>query len=584
GEITRAYYNEEGKISEVHVPNGSKSIYTYDSNGQRIGSQEPGRGSSYCTYDSTGNYATFTTPSLGKVIYERDSTGELTGTINALGGHVQITYDHNGLPVKAVAPNGATEEYLRNDDGKVVRRKNLDGSLSHATYSSDGNLIAQQHPNGSVEEWAYDQNSNEKQYSINGQLFYSIDYQRKSKRTLATTTENLTPVGQWVEQFTMDPNLHHAVIEREANGLRVAWNLDQFNRPLDAIGPDGLRLSQRYNQCGDLSHMLDSTGYCVTYTKDNQGRVQSHTSPTVTYQVGWENGLPVSLEAQQNVGYGSLQTHTSFIYDKESALITDVMRNDEVYSFSYDAGRQLTGLYHANAQGQHSQTRWEYNTTGQLVREVTAEGIEKIYSYTPDSRLLSISASDGSLIENTYDAMGQRTRTVFTGGERDGEVHHFGWDMRGYLWSLDIQRPGQETESHKFWYNVRNELAWVDGVFLTWDTSTLSRESIVAINRHTITAQEHENIRVGASVDYTNIWRAPSVPLADLPAGFEVTESFGLALGDYEIGYKEYIDSYQRTMLKPRPSQSDYVGHVAEFNRYAINLNVPVSYYSIYQF
>lgn len=223
------------------------------------------------------------------------------------------------------------------------------------------------------------------------------------------------------ETYTADSGL--LIRDQDANGTRIDYTYNEWNRLTDITDSSGQALSLEYNSAGKLSridtHNPDdgSVTQKVYYTYDDAGRLSSVSTDLTpgdnsiddgnvyTTRYGYDGDSFRIASITQSDGSIASFTYLAVGDDYRIASVTD---GSGTTSFSYDVANARTDL--TNAAGQ--QWTYFYNDQSQLVQVLTpavnGQRLSTRYAYDADGNLTQITDARNNSIVYGYDARGNR--------------------------------------------------------------------------------------------------------------------------------------------------------------------------------
>ena len=448
GRVTSYGYDASSQylISETQ-PDGQVVSYTYDttSNSPRqhaLTSVTGGGVTQFYTYDTLGRLATtYTSGNAATVTFSYDTAGRVSAT-DAAGGTSSLYYDKLGLVKRAVDPFGnvTTSVYDDNNrlsrlvdpvgqsrtftwcncgsmtsvtdelghttrfsyanigttsDGAVIRRMtsftDANGNITAYAYDTRGNLIATTYPNQSVERvGGYDLAGNPLSFINRRGQTLSYAYNSVGHVTRETFVDNT------FNDFTYDAHGNLLTVTEPGNHV-TTFAYDAADRLTQVTYPNGRYLAFTFDQYGRRASLTDQSGFVVNYSFDAAGRLAGLTD-------------------------GSGTVIVQYAYDAAGRLSRKDNGNGTYTTYSYDLAGQVLSIVN-NAPGGSANSRfvYTYDALGRRVTQTTLDGAWS-YGYDATGQLTSAvfvpvqgSAVPAQNLQYTYDAMGNRTRTVENG-------------------------------------------------------------------------------------------------------------------------------------------------------------------------
>ncbi|WP_146067416.1 DUF6531 domain-containing protein [Arthrobacter sp. SX1312] len=474
GAVTELTYDADQRVASRTLPTGEVETFTYDPCGRLVLHRTPGSGTAQYGYDACGRLTYSQDTWYGTRRFAYNTAGELVSTTNGVGGKTRFEYDTRGRLIRITDPLGGvtTRTYTQTDQVDSVTDPL--GRVTTATYDPAGRQLSQTDPDGHTTTWTYDAAGQEATTSVDGRLVASIERDVMNRRVVITDHTGNTGAGA------------------SGDGLVVEHELGFDRRGLlTSRTRGGAGLSWSYDADGNRTSFTDATGTTTTYTRDPAGRVSTVTNPHLGDAVFTHDatGRLTQVTAEDLIQAwtyrdGSLTEHTrthstdaaggtdlTLIGWDEDGRITALTRAGMTTRYGYDTAGQLisaaTTTQIGGPEGPASQSEWEYDAGGRLVREVTATG-SRVFEYDAAGELQAVTGPEGSRTEFVHDGLGRRTRQIGA----DGSWTEYAWGPTGHLNSTCERTPdGEVTSRHELWVDALGELAGIDGTQLWWDTA-----------------------------------------------------------------------------------------------------------------
>ena len=334
-------YNAQGLISQITEPGGQTTGYTYDASGQHLLTFTDVFGKTTYTYATgptaaDANALTSLTFADGTGIeWSYDAQGQLatTGRLNGISSEAEVETYAYPAPGEYTVTNadGDVTTTLNDDQGNLGETIDALGNITRYVYDSNRNLTKVIAADGTTTTYQYDANGNMTSetdplgYTISftynafaepltfvNQAGYTTVYQYDASGNLKLTTSPDQTIQQYVYNSlgevtsSTDPNGQTLTYAYNANGQLTAENLpggtsntysyDGHGNILTAVGPGGNwsftynsqnlpttigepngTLTVRYGIDGNISQIVDQTGFTVNYGYDSVGRLANLT-------------------------------------------------------------------------------------------------------------------------------------------------------------------------------------------------------------------------------------------------------------------------------------------------------------------
>ena len=194
--------------------------------------------------------------------------------------------------------------------------------------------------------------------------------------------------------------------DRSGNAIEVSYDASgRITRAAEAANP-GRRLTFSYNAQGRMSQVADFTGRTMLFNYDASGRLSSVTDPagtTTTY--GYDASDRVNLVTRN--GHSTSYTYNA---DNRVTEIRDALNQRTTLAYTSHSNGQVATCTATDALGR--QTRYEYDTVGNLTKVTTPLGYYRQYTYDASRNRTSERDERGCVWNYLYNAYGDRTRVT----------------------------------------------------------------------------------------------------------------------------------------------------------------------------
>ncbi|MEU8787416.1 DUF6531 domain-containing protein [Streptomyces sp. NPDC048637] len=217
--------------------------------------------------------------------------------------------------------------------------------------------------------------------------------------------------------------------------------------PADLQAPGTLVMSYGYDEMGNLTEVINSSGLPMTFTYDEADRITSWTDRNgtsfgylydhrgrVKHTVGPDDGILSGsfhyAEAERTTVYtNSLGHQTTYRHNQTAKVIAETDPLGNTTRTEYDtANREIVAI--ADPLG-HT-THYEHDERGNLTRVTLPDGKVTSATYNAFGQLLSVTEPGGAIWHHTYDADGNQLSVV----DPLGAETHYSYDAHGYLVSV----------------------------------------------------------------------------------------------------------------------------------------------------
>ena len=204
-------------------------------------------------------------------------------------------------------------------------------------------------------------------------------------------------------------------------------------------------LRYRYDQRGDLTELVNSSGAPLRLTYDEQGRL-----------TGWEDRTGSRYRYTYDEQGRCVRTtgpdgFLSGTYDYDTDAHTTVATNSLGHATTYQYNASLQVVRETDPLG--NTTHSSYDRYDRLVSRTDPLGRTTRWQYDEQGRLVGVVRADGATTHLAYDEQGHPTTVTHP----DGSQEHYGYTSQGRLAS-HTDAAGATTE---YGYDEHGRLAWV---------------------------------------------------------------------------------------------------------------------------
>lgn len=502
GNRTVGFAYSGGLLSQVTLPDGRNTSYSYNGSGQLAQVTDARGGLTKYTYDSGGRLATIVDQN-GHTVAQNfyDSNGRVYKQIDADGGVSMFSWDptsqtstytdprgnswqdvySNGVLIDRIDPLGHDTHYEYDAELNVTSVTDPNGDQTSMTYDSNGNMLTRNSPSslGYHESWTYDNLNDMKSYTDPRGNTTSYGYDANGNLIQVTGPPPTSPVTL----YGRDPNGTGLLTSlTDPNGKTTTYGYDGQGNQTSITTPLGEKSTMTYDSSGRLISRVDPRGnvaggnpsqYTWTYGYDAADDLTTKTDPlgdttTNTYDPSG-NLLSIKDASGHTTQYGydaanhlnlvtapdNSQTH--YAYDGNGNLVSRTDANNHTTTFGYDVANRLTSLqlpggqtwtYAYDGNGNRtSVTDPNGNTAGytyDALNRLTYDGATGASTaYDPDGNPTSVSTSAGPTVYYTYDSLNRLTQT-----QTGSNVVSYTYDAAGNVASRTY--PGNVTASYTY--------------------------------------------------------------------------------------------------------------------------------------
>jgi len=469
-------------IAAVTDPNGARTRYTYDRNGNVLTVTDPLNRVTTIAYNYLNEPTQVTQPSGASASYSYDYVGNLTGISAPLSGtsgttdrSAQLTYGDSAHPgdVTAVTdPNGATSTFGYDANGNLASSTDPLGNAGRFTYDSVGRRLTATSPMGNVTTLAYDPfgdvvktidalgRISTATYDANRNVTAAADATGNTTHSVYDAGNELTAVTRadgTTLSYVYDAD-GNQVSQTDAAHQATGYTFDPLNRVGAATDPLGRVTTYGYDPAGNTTSVTDprgiTTGLAYDAARELSGLRYSDATPPVAYTYTADG---------QRAGMTDGTGTSSDTYDTLHRLVSSTDGNGATVTYGYDLNGHVTSLGYPNGK---TVTR-KYDSAGRLIGVTDWNG--KTTTITPDAdgNTATETYGNGVVAAATFDATGRVTNISDSGPA--GALASFAYtrDANGRLTSETSTGVGQSAQTYA--YTPLNQLASVNTAALSYD-------------------------------------------------------------------------------------------------------------------
>ena len=360
--LTQLYYLSS--YTAVIDPEGNRTRFYSDANGQLTRLLDPHSRNTYFAYDPAGNLSTVTDPSGSVTAYAHDGNGNITQITDPNGNVTTREYDANNNLIREYnRGSSATESETWN-----IRRYAYDAE-NHLRYTVSGE--------GRVTEYVYD---------AVGNRTYQIDYPEQNYQI----GNNYDPIGEadldaWrdaipdrssvkILQYIYDPRGN---VSRTVNyGSATAAGAASISAGYSSVW-------YGYDQAGQLLSRYNEGEAAETYLYDGLGRMVSTTAAD-----GGTTSILFQDSAIRTVITSASGLTTTSVYNKAGDLVSQTesgaLVQGDTATYRYDANGRVRVANDATGRSSY----FLYDALGRKTAEIGHDGQATKYGYDADGRVI----------------------------------------------------------------------------------------------------------------------------------------------------------------------------------------------------
>ncbi|MFE5519884.1 DUF6531 domain-containing protein [Streptomyces virginiae] len=395
---TEYKYNASALVESVRTTENRKTVFAYDSSGNRVSTTLPSGAVETRTFDSAGRTRTVTDP-LGNrpgvdpakftTEFEYDAAGRIAKTRTADGKVVQRTYDETGNVTSITNPLGQVTTYAYDAADRVSSITAPGTKQTSFSYNAMGQLASRTDPAGAKTTYTYDKAG------------------RVTSMTTGRGNEKDADPTSFTWKYAYD-KVGNRISAIDPAGRTTSTAYDAERRAISVTDPLGNVSKIKYDGAGNIVETTDAAGGVTTYTFDGANQLTAVKDPngsTLSYTYDWDGNRTSETSP--------LGFKTTYAYDSD--------------------GRQISRTEpRGNATGADpAQFTWrtEYDAVGNVISETDPLGNKITSTYDALSNLVERTDPQGKKTSYLYDALGRPVQTTAP----DGGVVKADFDISGNL-------------------------------------------------------------------------------------------------------------------------------------------------------
>ncbi|MBS3989210.1 MAG: hypothetical protein KGZ44_04625 [Dethiobacter sp.] len=336
-------------------------------------------------------------------------------------------------------PLGNTTTFVYDAVGNRTRITDPKGFITNFSYNNMNWLTSVTDADNRVTTYGYDANGNRTSVTDARNNTTAYEYNRANQVSAITDPLNRTISFTYGTSGLLNQILY-------PNGNRMGYRYNHLNRPTTILMNDTPRYSFQYDNLGNRTVMTDiaqseNTSY-LYYADNNLRRVTEFNNNrtdylydaagSVTRITATVAGTPHTTDymydrlyqlTRATFGSGSAR----FVYDENGNIAGNRAQNNVNTKFTYNDAKMLTRLQTFGANGSIlGEYNYQYDANGNWT-QVAAHNGTVSYQYDNLNRLTRETYRDGTIVNYTYDANGNRiTRQMTQGGTTTTTNYQYG--------------------------------------------------------------------------------------------------------------------------------------------------------------
>lgn len=442
-----------------------------------------------CSTSGQKGLVTFLYDNSGREIKRTDENGHITrttyGSFNTvsqiktaadtpLQQVTTIAYDVPlRLPNQITHPNGLIENFTYGSNGRIETHSlTADGETRTTTYiyNTDGLLASIDGSRTDINDVTNFTYTNGRLASVTNALGHTTIFENYDGFGNAT---KITDANGVITQYTYD-------VRGWLRAIDIAGRVTQFD--YDAIGqlvkstqPSGHFLSYTYDDARRLTDITNNSGENIHFTHDSEGNVtsqviRSHDGNTqfsqqwVYDQINrlsqtvsatnqtWVNEYDVAGNLVKQITPANTELEGTF--DKLKRAVQQADQADSLTNYEYDKLNQLTKV--TDALGR--ETAYQYNGFGELITQISVDTGTTTFSYDLSGNLSAKTDERGITTTYIYDALNRLTSISYSDSSINNTTYNYDNADIGRYGIGQLTRVENNVSAIDYFYNEQGEL------------------------------------------------------------------------------------------------------------------------------
>jgi RHS repeat-associated protein len=612
GKTVRARVDALGRQRTVIDQMGQATVNSFDPGGNLLVTRDPNGVGRDCLYSELDQTLSCMDTQGDRTAYEYDAGGNVTATVDGMAARQTCTYDTLNRRTSCKDRNNITRTWAYDKAGNITTMTDGQGGVTKYTYNGRGLKTSATFPDSASstdkQSFAYDGSGHLTSKTLqNGNVIsFSYDLAGRLKQRTYPDAKNDT--------FTYDlaSRLKTAVSARY--GSTVAFVYDKGGRPTkesltfetktydvtstydagDRLTklryPDATEISRGFTDRHELATLAMGTRSVTSYAYDLAGRLKTTTLGNGLVETN--NYRPDDLLASRSTpGVGDY----AYTYDQEKRKLTETgtATPGGNQSFGYDTEGRLTswsrgtttqswvlsaeGDWVSTKRGSTTETR-THNTAHEITAvagaavahdsrgNMTTDDKGQKMAYDPESRLQTVTKTNGTVVTYFYDALGRKVAkkvgtntTVFVNSGAATLAEYLNGVLSiKYIFGSGVDSYVAFVKSGKLHWYTRNHLGTVTTV--TDELKAVKeRYHYTAFGERTILSPTGTTLSasaVGNQVGFTSRYHDADTALVDFRS-----RHYHPRLGRFIARDDQYRDGANLYMAYFAPNGTDPTGH-----------------------
>ena len=424
GNTTTFAYDLLNRLIKTTYPDGTTRSVAYDALGRRASETDQAGLTTALGYDPAGRLISVTDALDQVTSYSYDELGHRLGQTDAQGHTTRYEYDRLGRQTARILPDGARETMAYNADGTLERHTDFTGRARTFEYDLAQRLTKRTHPDGSEVFFTYTPTGQRASVTDpRGTTSYRYDNRER-------LIEKIDPTGyKLANTYDLHGNRTGLTATIGAQVFTTGFSYDALNRLETVTDSQGGVTTLAYDENGNRARLGFPNSATTTYGHDALNRLAGLSTATPGGEVVQSYAYTLGLAGNRTRIDEHDGTSRHYAYDDLYRLTQErVTDASSARVFQRDYGYDPVG----NRVGQISDdgagpvvTASTYDERDRLLAaagtsftwdangNLTAQDAGN-YHWDSENRLTAATLADGTVVESTYDADGNRVRTAVT--------------------------------------------------------------------------------------------------------------------------------------------------------------------------
>ncbi|SEP83996.1 RHS repeat-associated core domain-containing protein [Pseudomonas cuatrocienegasensis] len=585
-------YDELGRFLRSVGAGGQTYKYGYDVNSNRTMSQTPKQTTTTSGFDALNRLVSSTDPLNGATQLSYDSQDNLTQVRDPRGIITRYEYDGLGNLTKLISPDSGATTYVHDTAGNVINTTDARGVVTAYTYDALNRLVLRQYPaNPSLNvRYHYDMTA-EGNHGV-GRLTGIQDasgvigyhYDGRGNLTEQLRSVQLSGADYYDSLIYEYDDANQLVSITYPMGFRIlyarnsAGQISQVQLQVSNGKPAALASQIQYLPFGPLKSLTWANGLSLLRAYDQDYRLVSQ--QLANWNIAYSYDFNSNIESLQSNLFGNL----SYGYDALDRLTSEKRVNLQ-QKFAYDAAgnrisKTVTPIVNGSSQTS-SVTQYSYAASSNRLSQIAEKSVvsdaagnltqdrpERQLEYDQQNRLARVKIGGVRVAEYRYNALGQRTHKIMTGG-----TTVFLYGSNGQLLEERLLSPVGQRQSSQFYI-------WLDNLPIAGLTVTYNAQGAIASSTPFYLHSDHLNTpRLATNQSQQSVWQwqSDAFGVGQASGSLSVNLRFPGQYFDQETGlHYNYFRDYDPET--GRYVESDPIGLQGGLNTYGYVEGNPVNF------